>query len=65
VNTALEEEVEHLEDQLRKARAAADELREQADELRSRLNGGAAMSPELLDALKREVPQLRGAARPS
>jgi DNA-binding transcriptional MerR regulator len=65
VNTALEEEVEHLEDQLRKARAAADELREQADELRSRLNGGAAMSPELLDALKREVTQLRGAARPS
>ncbi|MGM0556224.1 MAG: MerR family transcriptional regulator [Myxococcota bacterium] len=64
-NAALREEVDHLENELHKARAAVSDLEEQAAELRSRLNGGASMSPELLNALKREVSQLRGAVQPS
>lgn len=64
-NEALREEVDHLEDQLRKSRVAVAKLEEQASALRERLDGGAALSPDLLDALRRQVSQLRGAARPS
>ena len=64
-NKALREEVDHLEEQLQKSRVAVAELEDQASALRDRLDGGAAVSPDLLSALRREVSQLRGAVRPS
>jgi DNA-binding transcriptional MerR regulator len=64
-NAALREEVDHLENQLRKARAAISELEARGAQLRERLDGGAALSPELVNALKREVSQLRGSVQSS
>lgn len=64
-NVALHEEVEHLESELEKARAVISKLRDESEELRQRLDGAAAISPDLLSALKREVSELRGVARPS